>query len=362
MPMITPYDISIMRLQNQQIANSKFKTPAALVRYMGAMQAQNYNMVKYATGLRIPDATKEQVERALNSGKLIRTHVLRPTWHLVTADALTPMLQITAPRILSSMRSRDRQLGLTAKVLKKCFDTLCRSLENHPGKRRDELLKDLNSIGIETKHDNRAAHILASAELNRIICSGKEDGKQNTYALYQSRIPDTPNRSPEQITEWLAEKYFTGHGPATVEDFAWWSGLTLTDVRNAVAALSAKLDAVIFRDKTYWFRKGTDRIQVNEENAYLIPAFDELVVSYKDRSAIFKTKDKKKAISSNGIFWPVILLNGQVTGLWKPIAKKNILKIETTLFRRHTVNEKSLIREAAGLAGTFYQKEVDVCF
>ncbi len=362
MAMITSAEIIGLRLQNQQIADSRFRSPAALVGHMGAMQAQHYEMVKYAIGLRIPAATKGQVERALDSGKIIRTHALRPTWHLIRATDLTGVLQLTAPRILASLKTRHRQLGLSAEVLQKAFHTFQNVLKGHPGRSREELLSALQKTGVKTQGDNRGAHILMAAELNQIICSGKQKGKQSTYALYPAAAATSGDLSHERLTAWLAEKYFTSHGPATAADFSWWSGLTLTAARQGLAAIAAKLASVTLGGERYWYRKGTDRLHGDTEKAYLIPAFDELVVSYKNKAMLFQPKDKSKAISSNGIFWPVVLINGQATGLWKLVKKTNGLQIQTTLFRRHSAKEKALIRAAASRAGSFYQEKIEVGF
>lgn len=360
--MISPYDIAGIRLENQQISGGKFRSPAALVGYMGALQAQHYNMVKYGIGLRMQGITKLQVNNALNNGHLIRTHVLRPTWHIAASADIDRLLRLTAPRILAAMRSRHRQLGLTPDMLKTCFSVLKKSLDGHTGKQRGELLKDLQKAGIETNGDNRAAHILILAELHQLICSGREDGKQNTYALYSSRVKAISDESREELLAWLADKYLHSHGPATVEDFSWWSGLSMTEAGSAIEAIAGKYDTAVMKEKTYFFCKGSDRIQPDKDKACLIPAFDEFVISYKDRSAIFEQKDIRKAISSNGIFWPVILVGRQVTGLWKPVEKKNVLHIETTLFRRHTAKEKIMIREAASRTGAFYGKPAEVVF
>ncbi len=360
--MITASEIVRLRLQNQQISARRFKSPDALVGYMGAMQAQHYNMVKYAVGLRLAAPAETSVNRALNRGEIVRTHALRPTWHLIRARHLTAMLQLTAPRILAAMKTRHRQLGLTPEKFKKAFSALESVLEGHPGMRRDELLLALQKMGLRLEGNNRAAHILMAAELNRIICSGKQKGQQGTYTLYPPDDPASPSLSRAQLTAWLAEKYFTSHGPATATDFSWWSGLTLTEARQGLAAISAKYASITLQGQSYWYRKGTDRLHAKDHKAYLIPAFDEFVVSYKNRTMIFRPKDQRTAISSNGIFWPVVLVNGQATGLWKLVKKRKLLHIQTTLFRRHSTQEKALIREAAFKVGTFYGEKIEVGF
>lgn len=357
--MINASEIACLRLQNQQIRQSRFQKPGELVSYMGAMQAQNYGMAKWAIGLRT-NSTKNTVDKAIDDGTLIRTHLLRPTWHLAAAEDLPWMLALTAPRILSSVKSRHRELGLTKEELKKGFNIIENALLNNLHKTRNELVYALNKAGIETTQNNRAAHILMAAELNGLIASGRDAGKKSTYALLKERVYGTKKLGHEEAVSLLAKKYFNSHGPATAEDFSWWSGLTLKDARNGIEVISADLDSACLdsrqaclNSKTYWFPKTNGKEAFLPESAFLLPAFDEFVVSYKDRSAIFNTKDTGKAISSNGIFWPVIVMNGMVSGLWKQVIKKNEIVIETTLFRRHNKNEKALIRDAAFRLGLF---------
>lgn len=360
--MITPSEIICLRLQNHQIAKSRFRKPEELAGYMGALQAQNYPMAKWAFGLRTPGSTKAIVDNALNDGKLVRTHILRPTWHVVAAIDLPWMLNLTAPRIWASLRLRHKGLGLTPEEFERSFGIITDSLINSPGKTRDELTGVLNMAGIKTTGNNRAAHIFLAAELKGLICSGKEVGKKTTYALLKERIPETGGLEREKAIVLLAKRYFLSHGPATVEDFSWWSGLTLKEARSGIAAVSSDLDSAHLQSRTYWFAKADGSEAGVREKAYLLPAFDEFIVSYRDRSAIFNPGNMREAISSNGIFWPVVIVGGKVAGLWKQIAKKNEIIIETALFRKLTRKEKECIREAAVAFGAFLNTAVSVRF
>jgi len=168
--------IPTIRLHNQQIAATNLKTPKELTGWMGAMQAQDYNQAKWAIGVRMPHLTEAQIESAFNNGEIIRTHLMRPTWHFVSADDIYWMLELTAPQIKSTTKSRNRDLGLTETILKRSQEILVKALEGHKSLTREELSTQLNQAGIKTD-GQRMPHILMEAEINQIICSGSMQKK-----------------------------------------------------------------------------------------------------------------------------------------------------------------------------------------
>ncbi len=309
---MTLNDISSLRLANQQIAGTNFKTAKEIVSWMGAMQAQDYSMAKWAVGVRLPGSTDALIEVAITGGDIIRTHVLRPTWHFVSPDDIYWMLELAAPNILSSMKSRHKQLELNEGVQKKSNDIIEKSLSRGKHLTRDDLFAELEKKKIATGNQ-RGIHILMRAEVDGIICSGTTRGKQQTYALLAERVPKKKTLHKEEALAELAKRYFTSHGPATLQDFIWWSGLSVSDAKNALESvqsnfLSEKIDSQIL-----WFKNVISMPVNKKESVYLLPAYDEYVISYKDRSAILTPESQAKAISNNGIFWPVIVSNGKVT-------------------------------------------------
>jgi hypothetical protein len=207
-------DILNTRLENQQIAASKFSSPVDLVRWMGAMQAQDYNMVKWAIGLRLPGSRLENIEKAIEHGEIIRTHLQRPTWHFVTADDLRWLIELTAPQLKSASRSRHKELGMTTKVISKSNKIIREALEGGQYLTRKELNLLLEAAGFRNEN-NLFAHLLFTAELDGLICSGPSKGNQHTYALIEERIPAAPKPTRDDALEKLARNYFTSHGPAT---------------------------------------------------------------------------------------------------------------------------------------------------
>ena len=225
-------DILKFRLINQQISQSDFKTPGEIVGWMGTMQAQDFKMSKWAIGIRLPNSTEQETEAAFNGGKIIRIHLLRPTWHLVSSEDVHWMLELSAPRIRASMKARDMQLELTDAVFKKSNNLLERVLAGGNHLTREELIVELQHAGIDTG-ENRASHLFMRAETDGIICSGRI--KSGKTILYLAPRMGSKDRFVDQ-GRWriarLAERYFTSHGPATLQDFVWWSGLLRRRLQN----------------------------------------------------------------------------------------------------------------------------------
>ena len=352
-------EISNIRLHNQQIAATNLRTPKELAGWMGAMQAQDFNQAKWAIGVRLPHLTEAQIESAFNNGEIIRTHLMRPTWHFVSADDIYWLLELTAPQIKSTTKSRNRDLGLTEAIFKRSQEVLIKALEGRKSFTREELSTQLNQAGINTD-DQRMPHILMEAEIDQIICSGAMQGKKQTFTLLTERVPIKNTLTKDEALVLLAKKYFTSHGPATLSDFVWWSGLPVADARSALEMIKPTLISETIDFETYWFADPVSIPASLPDSVYLLPAFDEYLISYKNRSAAITIDHHKKGISNNGIFRPVIVVNGQISGLWKRTIKKNAVWIEPDHFRPHNKTEESLILKAAESFGQFSGKNAEL--
>jgi len=326
-------DIAMARLTNQHIAGTKYTKAAELVQSMGAVQAQDYAMSKWGIGLRLRDAEESDIEKAIDKGTLIRTHVLRPTWHIVAATDIYWMLALSAAKIKAQMQTMNRQLELSEKLFTKSNGIIEKELGKGKHLPREALSLALEKEKIATR-DTRLAHLLVRAELDGIICSGKTQGHKKTYAMLAERVPQKNLLNKEESLALLAKKYFASRGPATVEDFSWWSGLTLTDARRGLESIKKDLLCEKIAGSECWFGHKMQTPVKPAASVYLLPAFDEFIISYKDRSASLPAEHGKKALTGNGIFYPVIIVNGKVTGLWKRSVQKNTLHIETSFFEK----------------------------
>ncbi|MBI5952746.1 MAG: AlkZ family DNA glycosylase [Chloroflexi bacterium] len=349
-------DIANLRLQNQQIAGTKFTSPKEIVAWMGAMQAQDYAMSKWAVGVRLPNSTEKTIEAALDKGEIIRTHVMRPTWHLVAAGDIRWMLALTAPQIKAGMKSRNIELELTEAVLLKSRKVLEKILRDGNHSTREELIVALNKANIATD-ENRASHIFMEAELESLICSGATKNGKQTFSLLEERVPATQPLGRDEALASLAKRYFTSHGPATLDDFDWWSGLSAGDARRALEMVKSDFVSEVVEGKTYWFAQSSFE---SKESAFLLPAFDEFIISYKDRGATLKSENHKRAVSSNGMFYPTVVVDGETVGIWKRTIKKDRAIVEFTYFTKPKPAAQGLIEAASVRYGEFLGRKAEM--
>ena len=333
------------RLFNQQLLDPQFTHAAELVKWIGAMQAQDYTMCKWAVGVRTPGSTDKLIENEIGSGKIIRTHVLRPTWHLVHIDDIRWMIELTAERINKKAGTMNRQLELDDKIFKKSNKILYGLLRNGEQLTREEIMKVFEKKGIAT-NDIRGAHLMFRAELDMIVCNGARRGKQFTYTLFDCRIPPSKKIKKNEALAKLALKYFSAHGPATLQDFTWWSGLSLTESKLALEFVKPDLISEKKEDSIYWYREHPKNLKTAKGIIHFLPAFDEWIIGYAERSHSLALEFSRKTILSNGIFKAVILLDGIVIGLWRKVDKNKTVFIEVEwLGNNNSIKKKLLINK-----------------
>jgi hypothetical protein len=353
-------DIAKLRLNAQHLTAPQFKDPKKLVAYMGAMQAQDYIMSKLAVGLRVPGATDAAIEAALDKGTILRTHVLRPTWHFVSADDIYWMLELTAPRIRQAISSMDNYLGLTPAIYKKSQKIFINALEGDKHATRDELVALLQKAKIDTS-ENRPAHLLMDAEIQGLLCSGAKNGTQRTYAFLPDRVPKKKDIPKEEALAMLAERYFNSHGPATLKDFTWWSGLAAKDAKAGLESVRSSLSSETVDTETYYFSSELNQ-SVRGTSVHLIPGYDEFLISYKDRSPSLELVHNRKVVSINGIFRPTLVVNGQVIGLWKMASTRTGIDLTIDSFEEVPKPVQSKVKTAAKTIQHFYDKPVSLSF
>ncbi len=341
---MTHPEIAQIRLNNQYIAHPIFNRPEEGVAHLGAVQAQDYAGAKWALGLRMQKSSDAMIDKAMADGRIIRTHVLRPTWHFIAPADARWMIDLTAPRINAFSASRYRQLELDALVFKKTNDALAKALEGGKQLTRDEVMTVLNNAGIKTD-DLRFIHLLMHAELDKVICSGGRQGKQFTYALFDDRVPPGAAIDKEEALAKLAERYFKSRGPATLHDFAWWGGITLTDAKIGLEAVKTGLTSANVDGREFWMPNEMRILSGKTPSAYLLPAFDEFAVAYADRTATVNSKYTLQA--RHVIFDPSIIINSQVIGTWKRSLKKQGAEITLNLFGKINQEHKKGIDAAA---------------
>ncbi|HEY1196689.1 winged helix DNA-binding domain-containing protein [Flavobacterium sp.] len=341
---MTHEEISHHRLVAQNLYKTSTCTPQEVVKHFGAMQAQDYAMAKWAIGSRC-DSSEKEIEEAVNSAKIIRTHILRPTWHFVASDDIYWMLELSAPQVKRFTNSAAKKFGYDEKKLNQVNSSIEKLLAGNNHLTRDEIMQELN-IKKTSKEDFLSAAIMMNAELDGLVCNGRMKGKQITYALLEERVSKPKFKlSKEEALAKLAQRYFESHGPATLLDFSWWSGFAPTICKNAINAIELQLNSISIDNQLYWFKKEDTKENDFRESVHFLPAFDEILISYKTREASFNTEHQSKVFTNNGIFKPIILENGKVIGIWKRTIKKDHVKIETEFFNETENSRKEILFE-----------------
>ena len=338
-------DIGALRIANQHLAKQSVETATEIVSRLGAVQAQDYSGAKWGIAQRTIGVTDVDVEREISEGRILRTHILRPTWHFVSAADLRWMLELTAPRVRSALASHDRKLEITTDVRRQTRKVLTQALRDRKHLTRAELARELTNEGVRSDGTQRLAHLMIHAELDGLICSGPRREKQFTYRLVDECVPPTKYLMRDVALHNLATRYFTTRGPATETDFAWWSGLTKTDARAAVSSVE-NIHSEIIAGRTYWFIPS--RASQRKPVASLLAAYDEYLVSYADRSASQRrVKPEKVGESFSFLGGYVIIIDGQIVGRWKRGPDKEAVAIDVEPLTRLTRAERDAIEEQA---------------
>ena len=358
-PMI-PSDIASLRLYNQHLSQADFTRLQDVVAWLGAVQSQDYAGAKWSLGVRMGQTTDVVIDQAFNDGSILRTHVLRPTWHFVTPADIRWLLMLTAPRVHGVNGTMYRQVGLDAALFSQCAEVIVQALQGGQSLTRDELRHHLQQAGLDPTPPLRMTYIVMWAELEQIICSGPRRGKQFTYMLLDERVPFVVPLTHEEALAELSRRYFVSRGPATIADFAKWSGLTLTEARQGLEAVKDHLEQVQIGEQTYWMPPTVAIEPSTLSQAYLLSIYDEIVSGYKDRSAIGEAEVGAKLVEMGNALTNFILLDGRIVGTFRRELKKKSVIIETNLFRALQAGEEEAVFAAANQYSAFLQLPVQL--
>ena len=340
------FDVAWQRLNNQFLLARPFDSAPTVVQTLGAVQAQDYVGAKWALALRMKKPSPVAIEGAMTRGEIIRTHVLRPTWHFVMPTDLRWMLALTGPRISQRMKTYNTTMGLDAATFAKSNDLMARALEGGKQLTRQELAAALREKGVKIASVQHLAHLMMQAELDGVVCSGGLRGKQFTYALIHERVPATKPIDRDDALERLARLYFASRSPATLQDFSWWSGLTAAEAKRGADML--KLKAIEVEGRRYLTIAGRKPVARRTPVAHLLPNYDEYFIGHKDRSAIGQRLKRAGTEWPEGsVFWNVVAVDGQLVGGWKRVVTGKRIAIDVRLVARLKPNERKAISAAA---------------
>jgi hypothetical protein len=338
--------IAAQRLHHQHIIGPRRRRAADVVAALGAVQAQEFPAAKWALALRMPEGTTDaQLDRAFNEGRILRTHVMRPTWHFVTPADIRWMLELTAPRLRRILTYYARQNDLDRPTLVRGVSVFERALAEGRFLTRAELGAELARVGIEAT-GVRLGHLAMQAEIDGVICSGPRRGNQHTYGLVSERAPNARRLSRDEALGTLTARFFTSHAPATIRDFTWWSGLTAADAKRGLEISKARrepIDAL-----TYWSIDSDGRQPSASGGVHLLPVYDEYLVAYRDRVAVphlaISTRSQPRGAT---VFQHALVIGGQVAGTWKPTRVVRGAGVEVAPVRRLTAAERRALADAA---------------
>ena len=340
------------RLKRQGLLRPLHRTPEDVVAWFGAMQAQEYEPAMWGIGLRMKgDPASADVERAVDDGRVVRTHVMRPTWHFVSRADVRWLLQLTAPRVHRAMSSYRRKLELDARLLGLCCTLFERALDGCRFLVRAELAERLARAKIPMT-GVRLAMAVMYAELEGVICSGPRRDRKFTYANLGDRAPRAARFDRDEALAELFTRYLQSHGPATLKDFSWWSGLTMSDGKRALDIVRAR-----HRDEdglAYWSLDDRRPRVARGSGALLLPIYDEYLVAYRDRVVVPHTQTQiTKVPGWNVTFQHAVVINGQVAGTWRIPRVDESIALDVTLGRRLSTRAKRAVIDAAKRYGRF---------
>jgi hypothetical protein len=353
-------DIATRRLFTQRLAGPPFASVVAAVRELGAVQSQDYSGAKWALGQRVQGIHDRDVDLLFDRGAILRTHVLRPTWHFVLPRDIRWLLELTAPRVKAAMAYYDRHRGIDAAVLRRAYRILERALRDHNYRSRPELLKILARAHIQGSTE-RAYGILMHAELDALIISGPRRGKEMTYALLDERVPTSPRLTHDEALAKIASRYFFGHGPAQLRDFAWWSGLSLTGAKRGLALAERGLVREDFNGNTYWSALSPRVPATRSSTLHLLPNYDEFLVAYRDRSAsLDPARGCEAPFPYGSLLSHTVIWNGRVWGGWK--RRQNDRGVRVSLVAMDTLDRtgRASLAKAVDALARFLETRVDL--
>jgi hypothetical protein len=354
-------DIALRRLGAQHLVGEPLAGPVEVVRWLGAVQSQDYGAAKWALALRSRPSSDLELERIVDAGLILRTHILRPTWHFVLPEDIRWLAELTGPRVRRSLAGRYRQLDIDETLIERSNAAVAGALRGGRHLTRPEIGDVLVSAGIQA-HGQRLPHLIMAAELDGLITSGPRRGKEFTFALLAERAPNARRLEHGDALRELVLRFFRSHGPAQVNDFTWWSGLTAAEARTGLEAAGAALEREVVDGKMYyWVGLEFATPRLASPTAHLLPNFDEYTVAYRDRDQLYVDGPFDRSVFSFGsVLANVVTIDGLVRGAWRRTFASRHVRLELRLLRDLHLTEQRAVETAGQKLAYFLGTSVEL--
>lgn len=349
-----PHHIAAARLERQYlVGTSPHQTAEDVVRALCAVQSQDVAGAKWAIAMRSHGLDEAAIDAAFDRGDIVRTHILRPTWHFVAPEDLRWMQTLTSHRVRRILSTYDARLGFTPSIIRKGKRVVAKALEHGP-LTRAQLKAALSKVGIDTDGTQRLAHLVMHAELDSIICSGPQRGKQSTYMLVDQRVTHQRLIFGDEALHELTVRYFASRAPATEYDFAWWSGLTVGECRRGIDITGKQLKQVMLGDTRYYAPTDFELPSTIPTTAHLLPNYDEYFIGFRDRSAIGQRLESSALVTGgNALIAHVVAVDGQLVGGWRRVAERGNTVLRFNLMVKLTPAERKRVKNVVARFAEF---------
>ena len=308
-----------IRLLNQQLIAPQFSTPTEVVSYMGALQAQEYRMMRWAVAMRTRKPSHKTFKQAFDEGQIIRLHLMRGTWQLVCAEDYWSMIDLFAPKAIAVTKGwmNSNKISIPDDELLRVRDILIQSATDKRSVTKEDFILALAERNLQMD-DHRLSYHIRMAELSGVLCSGDLLPMKATYALAADKVKSSVKMERDEALAHFTRKYFQSRQPATLEDFVWWSGLNISDCRKGIALLGDYIHVERYRGREFYLTDDCRKRGFRKGKFLLIPPYDEYLIGYKSRDIVLPPEHRHHAHNNSGIFQPVIAYDGTICGNWSP--------------------------------------------
>lgn len=312
-----------LRLLNQQLVAQQFDDPAQVISHMGAMQAQEYRMMRWAVEMRTRKPSEKTFKQAFDSGRIIRLHLLRGTWQLVSAEDYWAMIDLCAPKAIAVTKGwmSSNKIAFSDEELMRISDILAQTAADMGSATKEDFIYALNKKNIQMDNHRLSYHI-RMAEMSGTLCSGNLLPMKATYSLSADKVKPRAKIDRDEALMIFTRKYFQSRQPATLEDFVWWSGLNISDCRRGIEFLGDSIHLVRWKGREFYITDNCRTRGFRKGKCLMIPPYDEYLIGYKSRDIVLSPELSHKAHNNSGIFQPIIAHDGIVCGNWAPFKDK----------------------------------------